>query len=77
MQFTYQTICDLPSVLPEFDKFNDVNRNFLTVWGKKYANQDFHYKMNLLNSVFIFEQSFPVKPMKLLQFNECAAMAEK
>lgn len=65
VQFTCQTIWDLPSVLPEFDKFNDVNRIFFTVWEKKYAKQDFQYKMNLLNPVFTFEQSFPVKPVKL------------
>lgn len=66
VQFTCQTIWDLPSVLPEFDKFNNVNRFFFfTVWEKKYAKHDFQYNMNWLNLVFTFEQSFPVKPMKL------------
>lgn len=50
---------------------------FLQYGKKKYAKQDFHCKMNLLNPVFTFEQSFPVKLMKLWKFHEFVAIAEK
>lgn len=62
VQFTYQTICDLPSVLPEFNKFNDVNRNFLTVWGKNMQTKIFTIRWTYLTLSLYLSKAFQWNP---------------